>query len=303
MKRTAALAALALLGCGGKEPRRPDVLWIVWDTVRADHLSLYGYGRPTTPFLEQLARDALVFDDCRSMASSTVPAHGSMFTGLMPSEHGADNHTRLLDPRFETIAELFRGAGYATYLYSANPNLQARTGFAQGFDVEQHPWDPERRGRALAILERKAEGDEASGLSRILARGDVDDAHLKACGELANEAFADFLAGADPERPFFAFLNYMEAHEPLVPPRALRARFLAPEDVERSAKEDRSWRSGYEYSYGLRTFAPGYFEVLAGVYDAALAELDLLLADLLLRLEAAGRAPSKPRASSLSGGR
>lgn len=67
---------------------RPNVLWVVWDTVRADRLSLHGYELPTTPFLEQWSRGARVFDNCLSTASSTVPSHASMFTGLLPSEHG-----------------------------------------------------------------------------------------------------------------------------------------------------------------------------------------------------------------------
>ena len=253
---TAALVLLASAGCGSeREATPPNVLWIVWDTVRADHMSVYGYGRPTTPFLERWAQGARVFDDCRSVGSSTVPAHGSMFTGLYPSEHGANNRTRFLDDRFTTVAELFRDAGYATYLYSANPNIQVRENFQQGFQVEEHPWDPERREAALAILGTKAEGDLATGLPRILAGGEVDDVHLKACGALAAEALLGFLDDRGSDRPYFAFLNYMEAHEPLVPPRELREVFLDPDQVEASYRLDRSWRSGWQYT--LRPAPPG----------------------------------------------
>jgi arylsulfatase A-like enzyme len=65
------------------------VLWIVWDTVRADRLGVYGYDRPTTPNLDAWSKDARVFEDCISPGSWTVPSHASMFTGLLPSEHGA----------------------------------------------------------------------------------------------------------------------------------------------------------------------------------------------------------------------
>ncbi|MEM7310108.1 MAG: sulfatase [Planctomycetota bacterium] len=290
MRRAAALAALGLAACGGTERAEapPSVLWIVWDTVRADRLSLYGYERETTPFLDAWARDALVFDECRSVGSSTVPAHASMFTGLLPSEHGANNKTRHLDERFTTIAELFRDAGYATYLYSANPNIQFRENFEQGFAVEQHPWDPERRPRALELLRAKADGDRATELRHKLSKDDVDDVHLKACGELASDALLDFLADRDPGRPYFAFLNYMEAHEPLVPPRAYRERFLSPDEVDESYEHDRTWRAGWQYTYGLRELDERYFRIMGGVYDATLAELDELLSGLLARLEAAG---------------
>jgi len=120
-------------GCGGPQaPERPNVLWILWDTVRADRLSLYGYEKPTTPFLEQWARDALVFEDCLSTANYTVPAHASFFTGLLTSQHGAQNGRLYLDDEFTTIAEVLQSAGYRTYLYSANPHIAAEENFDQG---------------------------------------------------------------------------------------------------------------------------------------------------------------------------
>lgn len=291
MNRVAAALLLLLSSCGAGEAdaeARPNVLWIVWDTVRHDHLSLYGYDRPTTPFLDEWARGGLVFDDCRSVGSSTVPAHGSMFTGLLPSEHGANNKTRHLDGRFETIAELFQGEGYATYLFSANPNIQFRENFHQGFDVTEHPWDPARREDALAILRRKVRGDRATGHAVILGRDEVDDVHLKACGQLANEALIGFLGRKESSRPYFAFLNYMEAHDPLLPPRAHRRRFLSEDLVAESYTRDRSWRAGWEFTYGLRPLSSRQLELHAGVYDAALLELDDLLRDLITRLEASG---------------
>jgi arylsulfatase A-like enzyme len=285
-------ALLALLAACGNAPESspapPSVLWVVWDTVRADRLSLYGSERLTTPFLQEFAEDALVFEDCSSAAGSTVPSHASMFTGLLPREHGADNRTRWLDGCFETSAELFQQAGYQTYLYSANPNLVARQGFTQGFETAEHPWDPARAEAARRLCLEKAEGDRASDLPRLLEAG--EGIHLRAAGTLANEAFEAFLERRDPTRPFFAFLNYMEAHEPLAPPRALRARFLTEEEVERSYAEDRRWRTGWSYCYGQRELAPEFFEVLQGVYDAALLELDGLFADLIARLEARGLA-------------
>ncbi len=97
------------------------MLWIVWDTVRADRLSLYGAERKTTPFLDSWAADARVFEDCTSTANETVASHASMFTGYLPSEHGANALGRYLADEFTTTVEIFGGAGYRTYLYSSNP--------------------------------------------------------------------------------------------------------------------------------------------------------------------------------------
>lgn len=280
---------LALPGCGGGDTR-PNVLWIVWDTVRADHLSLYGYERKTTPFLDEWAREGLVFEDCLSPGSSTVPSHGSMFTGLLPSEHGANFATKFLDDRFETVAERLSGAGYRTYLFAANPNIQAVENFHQGFDVEEHPWDPDHRERALKILAEKVAGrDKATGLQSQIRSGQIADHELRAAGALAREGLLRFLSQTDADRPFFAFLNYMEAHAPLVSQEAYRRRFLDPEQVEESYEQDRSWANKWSYTYGFRELPEEYFEVYRGTYDAALAELDDLLRELFRSLAAAGQ--------------
>jgi arylsulfatase A-like enzyme len=125
-KQGLALTAVALLTltfvcC--EPPRRPNVLWIMWDTVRADHLALYGYQGGATPNLDRWAADARVFENCLSTSGYTLPSHASMFTGLLPSEHCAHNDHTLLDDSYTTIAELLRSVGYRTYLYSANPHI------------------------------------------------------------------------------------------------------------------------------------------------------------------------------------
>ncbi len=125
-KQVVAVALLAALGCPPPAPPAPpNILWVVWDTVRADHLSLYGYERETTPRLDAWAAGARVFDDVRSVASYTLPSHASMFTGLLPSEHCTHNDHKRLDDRYTTLAELLREAGYQTFLFSSNPHVSA----------------------------------------------------------------------------------------------------------------------------------------------------------------------------------
>jgi arylsulfatase A-like enzyme len=287
------LAALAAATCAAPE-RRPNVLWVVWDTVRADRLSLYGHDRPTTPRLDAWAAGARVFEDCLSTAGYTLPAHGSMFTGLLPSEHCAHNDHIVLDEAHTTIAELLQGAGYRTYLYSANPNISGAQGFDQGFDVAEHPWSPRFRDRAARIVSDKlAAEDLSSELPELFRRAAQQEPvlnawHIKAAGELAQEALLSWLAGSDDERPYFAFVNYMEAHRPLVPPRAYRERMMTPEQVERSYGVDRGWLPTWEYTFGLREYGEQELELTRATYDAALAELDDLFGNLLDALREAG---------------
>lgn len=263
----------------------PNVVWVVWDTVRADHLSLYGYDKPTTPRLEQWARGARVYDDCISTASSTVPSHASMFTGLLPSEHGANNRHRFLDDGYETVAELFAEAGYQTYLFAANPHISSDENFQQGFDVEEHPWDKAYRAEAMRIMRSKVlPDDRSSELSARFQSGKLNPWDIKACGELAHRGLESWLTRRDAGRPVFVFLNYMEAHRPYVPARDFRARMMTDQQVEASYRIDRSWVPMWSYTFGLQDYSPQELAVMAATYDACLAELDAMFADLTAML-------------------
>ncbi len=299
-RATAALAAaaLALGGCGEDPPARaaaaaPNLLWIVWDTARADRLSLYGHGRPTTPRLEAFAQGARVFDDARSPAGSTLPAHASMFTGLYPSEHCVSSATPRLEDRYATLAELLRDAGYQTFLYSENPHVSAgRSNLAQGFEAVEHPWSPARAEMARRIVESKLPPEErTSELRERLEAAERGEAplsawNIKAAGELAEGAVLAWLAAAD--RPWFAFVNYMEAHRPTIPPRRHRERVMSPGDVQASYGVDRSWLPTWEYTFGLREYGERDIALTRATYDAALAELDELTGSLLDALAARG---------------
>jgi len=292
------LLALSLLACSGPgEPAtdapRPNVLWVVWDTVRADRMSLYGHDRRTTPFLDRWARDARVFDDCVASAGSTVPSHASMFTGLLPTEHGANYSDQKLSDRFTTVAELFRDNGYDTFLFAANPHIQSATNFSQGFDVEKHPWSEEYRDEAISIVRSKIpRGDQSSHLVRKMQNDDaeVGDWNLMASGQLAEKALSSWLEERDDSKPYFAFLNYMEAHAPYIPPRSYREQILESEsDIADSYSLDNRAVSRWAYCFNLHDYSERELELMRAVYDSTLAELDVLFRNLLTRLESEGR--------------
>jgi arylsulfatase A-like enzyme/4-amino-4-deoxy-L-arabinose transferase-like glycosyltransferase len=302
--RAAAAAAAALLlapglgACRADPPPRggPNVLWVLWDTVRADHLSLYGHPRPTTPRLDAWAAGARVFENAVSTAGYTIPSHASLFTGLLPSEHCTHNANERLDDRFETLAELLRAAGYQTFLYSENPNISAEPGrnFAQGFDEVVHPWSPAWLDEALRIVHAKLPDEERSSelRERLAAahRGErpLTPWNVKAAGEIGERALRAWLASADRERPWFAFLNYMEAHRPTIPPRRYRERLMSADEVAASYGVDRSWVATWEYVFGLREYSRAELELTRKTYDAALLELDDLFGNLLEALAADG---------------
>jgi arylsulfatase A-like enzyme len=296
MKRNLAILAgaiaVALVGtCSPAPAKRPNIVWVVWDTVRADHMSLYGYEKKTTPFVDEWARGARVYDDCTSASSWTVPSHASMFTGLLPAEHGAQHENEFLAEDLTTIAELLKSAGYQTFAWTANPHLSDEENFLQGFDTREHPWDKDQIQRAKEILQAKLpELEEPSELERRLGRNDEAHWVLKAAGELARERWLAWNAKRDRERPFFAFFNYMEAHRPLIPPRKYREKMLAPDQIEASYKINFDWGPTWSYCFGLREYDPAELEVLRGTYDAALLELDSIFAELMHTLDEQGLA-------------
>ncbi|MFT7668353.1 MAG: arylsulfatase A-like enzyme [Planctomycetota bacterium] len=259
------------------------------DTVRADRMSLYGHGRNTTPFLNEWAQDALVFDNCLSTACSTVPSHASMFTGKLPSEHGTKFGHRWLDDEHQTIAEILNQSGYDTYLWAANPHISAAENFTQGFDVEEHPWDPQSRKRALEIVWNKVKDDRSTELAANIKSGNGSEWMIKAAGQLAEEGLGKWLDTRGQDKPYFAFINYMEAHRPMIPPRKYRKRMMSKEDVEKSKVVDRSWVPMWSYSFGLHEYTEDELAIMAATYDATIAELDDMIKSLLTSLEAAGR--------------
>ncbi len=272
-----------------KNNEQPNVLFIVLDTTRADRLGLYGHNRPTTPFLDEWSKKALVFDDCQSVSSTTVPSHASMFTGQLPSSHLTDNGHPTLDDKHETLAEILGSNGYRTFLFSANPFISEDNNFDQGFETAEHPWSEQHIAQSADIIRSKIDpADESSELPRKIKSGRVENWAIKACGEVAEDALVSWLDRTEKNKPFFAFINYMEAHRPLLPPRRLREKFMTKAQVRRSYKTDVSWTRMWEYVFGLFDYRKEEEEAINLTYDAAVAELDEILESLITSLDDRG---------------
>ncbi len=113
--------------------RKPHVIFVLVDTLRADHLSLYGYSRKTSPYLERLAESGVVFSQALASSTWTKPSVASLFTSLHPSAHRAKGNQDFLSGSVVTLAEVLRDAGYATLGVTANPLIAPTFGFTQGF--------------------------------------------------------------------------------------------------------------------------------------------------------------------------
>ncbi len=179
-----ALAAAALAGCADEKPPAgpANLLLLSIDTLRADHLGAYGHPRPTSPHLDALAADGIVFEHASAQAPSTLLSHAALFTSQIPQHHGASHIRALpLPEAAETLAEVLHGKGYATASFNSGGQLDRVFGLAQGFETYTSgpdPFDWVRREAERWLAERAARGDR---------------------------------------RPFFLFLHTYEVHHPYTP--------------------------------------------------------------------------------------
>ncbi|MGP0063556.1 MAG: sulfatase [Isosphaeraceae bacterium] len=205
----------------------PNVLLIVLDTVAADHLSLYGYERPTSATMEELAARGVRFDWVQATSSWTLPSHASMLTGYWPHELSVGWITPL-DAARPTLAEFLGSRGYATAGFAANYWYCARdSGLDRGFAAYRDYIFPRLSAlKAADLVHRPVDGLIAID-GFLENRFDLDilkplvqslwwlfKADRKGA-EVVNREFLDWLSRRrQPERPFFAFLNFYDAHHP-----------------------------------------------------------------------------------------
>jgi len=195
---------LLLLACHSEPPPPPpppDVVLVVVDTLRADHLSLYGHARPTSPTLDALAPEAMVFERALAHAGWTLPSMASILTGRMPSEHHATRDPEdvlrfnRLDEQLPTLASLLSERGYRTAAWVNNTYMAPEFALDKGFEVYDYEGSGAWDGRSAQ--------ETVQAASRWLASSD---------------------------QPAFAFVHIMEPHYPYLPPAHLQRRFTGAEE-------------------------------------------------------------------------
>lgn len=229
-------------------PGAPNVLVIVVDTLRADHLSSYGYLRPTSPNIDRIAQEGVLFENALSTCSWSFPSHVSLMTGRYQFEHGMGNVPRIPlyggGPSFSgypTLGEAFEQRGYRTAAFSANRTYFSRDlGFGRGFphfeDYFHSPADMFVRtlyGREFSrIYLSRSDKSKPKRLLRWLGMDSMLDPDEEGSGSyggtegvrkratVVNRELLNWIDGASRPRPFFAFLNYFDVHGPYGGPRS-----------------------------------------------------------------------------------
>ena len=243
----------------------PSFLVVVLDTVRADHTSTYGYGRATTPALDRLAGRGTRFERAYSTSSWTFPAHASLFTGLLPEQHGAHSEHFALSHDLPTLAGLLASNGYATAAFSGSPLVSAKTGMTRGFQHVEDFWRPILVREFLAgysIFQRMWPLDRDKGGAKLVARA------------------IEWLEEHDQSRPFFMFVNLFEAHAPyqVVPDRSRRA--FIPAGISGRQLENVG-TLGFLAQWHLEVFPSEFNQLLTDLLDGATVAADSYLSVLI----------------------
>lgn len=212
IRRNVVLGVAVLAGFGCAPERKPtdppNVVLIVLDTTRADHTSVYGYERDTTPGLRAFADEGVVFLNAYAPMGLTGPTHASLFTGQYPHRNGVlDNATELM-PSHTTLAEFLRARGYTTTGIVSSFVIGSGFGFAQGFDEYLETF---KREEASVLV------DAWRGIP--VSRGFDRKANYTA--DLA----LTWLKERDRPEPFFLFVHFFDPHSPYEPPEPYAARF------------------------------------------------------------------------------
>jgi len=265
-----AIAIVVAVGCGDAKP--PNIVLISLDTTRADHLGVYGYEKRTSPNLDRFAEHATVYERAYSTSSWTLPTHASIFTGLLPMQHGAQSDpasenrslsygVRPLAESFSTLGELLHAAGYRTGAVVGGPALRREFGIAQGFEV----YDDD-----LTSLRDRVHGRRADRVGRAAIR--------------LIERFGD--------EPYFLFVNFFDPHAPYAPPAPFDRGLAKPDEKEHRVELIGRLTAG-EAAVPVERYPDGQREWIAAMldaYDAEIRYMDAHLGRLLAAIEGSPRA-------------
>jgi tetratricopeptide (TPR) repeat protein len=197
----AAAFGLLAAGCGGAAGTVSRIVIVTFDTTRADRIGCYGYADASTPNLDRFAEQSVLFEQAVSPIATTLPSHSTMFTGLLPQDHGVRyNLMYRLDAEAQTLAEVLRNGGYATAAFPASFILDEKFGLDQGFDLYVQP-----------PAGKESDSDEPEAIYRLAAEG-VDQA-------------LDWLGQQESDGRSFLWLHFYDPHVPYNPPFPFSSQF------------------------------------------------------------------------------
>lgn len=255
MLLSAALVVSAYLACSPGQmklafDKRPNLILISVDTLRADHLGCYGYQRETSPHMDELAREGARFVRALSPSPWTLPAHVTMFTGQETSVHNVRSSSNALDENAVTLTEMLHDSGYATFGIGSSPYLKGRFGYAQGFDVYD-----DKLGQ---ISYKKSH-------YQVTAKKAVNKA-LKAIKQRR-------------DKRWFVFIHFWDVHYDYIPPKPYDRMFAGDYDGDFPMHK---WEGNKKFRVGMDE---ADFNYVISQYDGEIAWVDSQIGRLIKYLK------------------
>jgi arylsulfatase A-like enzyme len=283
---------------------QPNVVLIVLDTARAQNFSCLGYQKVTSPRIDQLAEEGVLYRNCIAPAPWTLPSHASLFTGQFPSVHGAHGAHLRLDDRFPTLAQVLRGLGYSTLGISSNVWVSEAFGLARGFDTFFKTWQRFQDDTTTArVMRARGDGNLRPRLNALLQsipRNAVPKTLLnlfylrvlwRRSDAGAERTYRELRRSmASLSRPFFVFLNYMEPHAPYNAPGEYKFKHLPSKNlpVEHAHRMIKLSTASKDFHMGELKLTPRDFELMRALYDGEISYSDYRVGQVLDYLDHSG---------------
>lgn len=270
--------------------KKPNCIIIVLDTARAQNFSIYGYERITTPFLNELSKESMIFENCYSTSPWTLPSHASIFTGLYSSEHGIHGGNFYMNSyNYDNLPEILKKVGYETSLFSSNLWISDEFGFNRGMKHLFKGWqfydqdsDLKRNLRLNLNNEEKIKSVIMQFLQGNILKNFVNAIYGKFIfrnhtfgSDNLNNKIGKWLKQRNKERPFFMFINYLDCHLPYLPPKSLRFKFI--EDNITWKQLCKINQNAMNYHMGITEMSDEKFYYLRALYDSEIYYSDYLV--------------------------
>lgn len=286
-----------------KSPGLPNIVLMICDTLGAKHMSIHGYERRTTPYLERMMEEDafVVYQRCFAPASWTIPSHASLFTGLYPVEHRVGDDNVCLPDNMYCLAEILKYLGYSTYGVTSNGLVSGLLNFHRGFDEFYEMWhyyNSREFSEINQIFSRSKKSIESElgrfllllRLSHVhrdysyLLKKFIDTLYKKLNGihAIVKKSVHATLRTIDTAKkilnrrnaqiPFFLFMNIMESHNQYNPPSRITAFGKIDPQIRENVLSKYEW-----HHYAASPFPEKVFEALNVLYDREVLFLDSVL--------------------------
>jgi arylsulfatase A-like enzyme len=288
---------------------KPNIFLLVMDTARASNFSIYGYEKETDSEIKEIAKNGTYFTKCYSNSIWTLPSHYSMFTGKLPSHHGAVSKENKFT-NLEALPGYLSKQGYRTAAVSNNAWISSFGGFEEIFDnfhflgdsfsiedkmlikeddlfkeayegEKDDKWSNKRRKYAYLVKEsvkRFSPQTILNGAYYLVKEKNIRGYDWEDGAEKSNEIMRKEFE--DEENPFFGFINYVEPHDPYTPPEGIAEEFLDERSYEEAMEESQA----ADLMEFLKNQDKNH-ELLEKLYDAEIKYLDKKIGELVKDIE------------------